>query len=170
MKNLNKLYHECLFDVHSLGINTGKINSITINNRAKKRWGQTTKHTDGSFSININGSLLNDSLDDMAAKNTIAHEILHTCKGCFDHQALWQSYADKMNSAYGYNIKRCTSAAEKGLESVGRIRNESYKYTITCTCCGGKTYYKRASKVIQHPEWFRCGRCNGKLKVADLVI
>ena len=170
MKNLNKLYKECLFDIHNLGINTGKITSITINTRAKKRWGQTTKHPDGSFDININASLLADNLDDMVAKNTIAHEILHTVKGCFDHKALWQEYANRMNHAYGYNIKRCTSAAEKGLQPVGRIRNESYKYVLTCIDCGGTSYFKRASKAVQHPEWYRCGRCNGKLKVADYVI
>lgn len=170
MKNLNKLYHDCLWDIHSLGINTGKINSVTINTRAKKRWGLTKMNPDGSFDININASLLRDDLDDMAAKNTIAHEILHTVKGCFDHKALWQSYADKINRAYGYNIKRCTAASEKGLEPVGHIRNESYKYVLTCVNCGGKSYFKRASKAVQHPEWYRCGRCNGKLKVADFVI
>ena len=170
MKNLNKLYHDCLWDIHSLGINTGKINSITINTRAKKRWGLTKMNPDGSFDININASLLRDDLDDMAAKNTIAHEILHTVKGCFDHKALWQSYADKVNRAYGYNIKRCTAASEKGLESVGRVRNENYKYTLTCVDCGSKSYFKRASKAVQHPEWYRCGRCNGKLRVADFVI
>lgn len=170
MKNLNKLYHDCLWDIHSLGINTGKINSIAINTRAKKRWGLTKMNPDGSFDININASLLRDDLDDMAAKNTIAHEILHTVKGCFDHKALWQSYADKVNRAYGYNIKRCTAASEKGLEPVGHVRNENYKYMLTCVDCGGKSYFKRASKAVQHPEWYRCGRCNGKLKVADFVI
>ena len=170
MKNLNKIYHECLMDVHNLGINTGKIRSVTVNTRAKKRWGQTKKNADGSFDININASLLADTTDDWATKNTVAHEILHTCRDCFDHKETWQRYANRMNEAYGYNIKRTTSAAEKGLESVGRVRNETYKYIITCNCCGGKSYYKRMSKAVQHPEWFRCGRCNGTLTVADFEI
>ena len=170
MKDLNAIYHECLADVHNLGILTGKINSVTVDTRAKKRWGLTRKNPDGTFDININVSLLYDTTDDWATKNTVAHEILHTVKGCFDHKALWQEYANRMNAAYGYNIKRCTSFAEKGLEPVGRIRNEEYKYTLTCTCCGGKHYYKRLSKAVQHPEWFRCGRCNGKLVAANIAI
>ena len=167
MKNLKSIYHDCLMDVHALGINTGKINSITVNTRAKKRWGLTKKNPDGSFDININAALLADDMDIWAAKNTVAHEILHTVKGCFDHKALWQEYANRMNEAYGYNIKRCTSFKEKGLEPVGRIRNETWKYVLTCDNCGNKYYYKRMSKAVQHPEWCRCGRCNGKLVVAD---
>lgn len=170
MKNLNRLYHDCLWDVHSLGIVTGKINSITINTRAKKRWGLTRMNPDGSFDISINVSLLRDDLDDMSAKNTIAHEILHTVKGCFDHKALWQSYADRMNKAYGYNIKRCTAASEKGLEPVGRVRHEEYKYSLTCTNCGKVYYYKRAGKAVKYSEYYRCGRCNSSLVAAEISI
>lgn len=39
------------------------------------------------------------------------------------------------------------------------------RYRITCTSCGSRAYRQRASRLIQRPEEFRCGRCGGKLMV-----
>ena len=56
-------------------------------------------------------------------KNTIIHELLHTCVGCMNHKAKWKFYADKVNRAYGYDdIKRTSTADEKGVKEVIRKR------------------------------------------------
>ena len=53
-------------------------------------------------------------------RGVLAHEILHTCKGCYNHGNMWKEYAAMMNSAYGYNIKRTSSNEEMGIADEGR--------------------------------------------------
>lgn len=156
MKNLKALFDCCLHEVQTAGIKAGPIISVRQNSRAKNRWGQT-QLINGGFVIEINTELLQDSVSDLATKNTIIHEILHTVDGCMNHGDKWQWCAARMNK-YGYNIKRTTSAAEKGIE-------QTYKYVVKCQGCGATAKYNRAGKVIQHPENYRCGKCGGELKV-----
>ena len=40
MKDLNKLYCECIKELDSIGVKYGNIVSVVVNTRAKKRWGQ----------------------------------------------------------------------------------------------------------------------------------
>ena len=170
MKNVNDLYTVCMEEVKAAGIVPGNIVSVTINTRAKKRWGQCKRLPNGTYTINISNSLMADSVSINAAKNTMAHEILHTVKGCMNHGPEWQSVADKMNQAYPdtYNIKRTTSAEEKGLESIGRVRHEEYKCMLVCQKCGGKHYYKRESKAVRNYQNYHCGGCGGKLSLQYL--
>ena len=166
MKNLNQLFTESYNDVVAAGLTPGKILNVTINSRAKKRWG-LCRLQNGYFSIEISNRLLDDNVDDIATKNTIVHEILHTCPNCMNHGKEWQYNADIINNHYKgyYNISRTTSAEDKGLEPLGRVRNDSVKYTLVCTGCGRKIYYKRASKAIQAPQNYRCGYCRGRFEV-----
>lgn len=170
MKNVNDLYTVCMEEVKAVGIVPGKIVSVTVNTRAKKRWGQCKRMKNGTYSINISSSLMQDNVKIEAVKNTMAHEILHTVRGCMNHGPAWQAVADRMNKAYPdiYNIKRTTSPEEKGLESVGRVRNEEYKCMLVCQKCGSKYYYKRESKAVKNYQNYRCGSCHGKLSLQYL--
>ena len=166
MKDLNKLFIECMEDVKAVGLKPGTIVSVTINSRAKKRWG-LCRATNGVYSIEISNRLLDDSVADIAAKNTLVHEIFHTCPNCMNHGTEWQRCADIVNKHYNgyYTISRTTSSAEKGLEPIGRVRNDVNKYVLYCNGCGREWHYKRAGKVIQHPQNYRCGVCRGHLQV-----
>ena len=168
MKDLNRLVEECKRDIDSLGIEIGNINSVTVNTRSKRRWGQCTRHPDGTYDITISDRLLADNVDDMAAKNTIAHELLHTIRGGSGHKGAWKSAAFHMNARYGYNIKRTTSCEEKGVEYVpSAIKSKPPKYIIKCGNCGKEyKYYKKCKMVtafIDRPDYVRrncyCGRC-----------
>lgn len=135
----------------SLNIEYGPINDIIINSRAKSRWGccrYNTKTRD--FTIELNAELLH--ADYTALMNTLIHELLHAHESRFKHghRGLWKIYADKINRYYPqYNIKRCTSAEEKGLTNDYRShRNETYKYVIVCDGCGEVSRYKRKSSVV----------------------
>ena len=104
-------------------------------------------------------------------KNTIIHELLHTCKGCMKHTGEWKQLAEKVNRYYGYNIKRCDSADEKGIseEQKEKIQKErtatrKVKYIFKCTCCGQKVERCRESKFTKYPELYRCAVCHGKFE------
>ena len=167
MKDLSKLFSESMNEVIRAGIKPGNIDTVTINTRAKSRFGQCKYNRNtGNYSININAALLEESVTDVSTKTTIIHEILHTCRGCMNHGAQWQNLADVMNRRYGYNIKTTSSFAEKGVEAPKPRQN---RYEVSCVSCDMKVYYKRAAHVVDNPSLFRCGRCGGKLVVKSLV-
>ena len=146
MKNLKHLLLRAIQECNAVGIKTGKIVDITVNTRAK-RWGQARRLPNGTYTININANLVRDSVSDKAIMDTLVHEVLHTCEGCMNHGARWKYYATIMNRAYGYNIKRCTSAEEKGLNTSAQI--SSANYAIKCESCGHVYTYQRAGKAVQ---------------------
>lgn len=165
MKDLNYFIQLAKDDCDSLDIPYTNVAEVKINYRAQSRWGQCTKicRTAPIYRIEISYKLVQDDVDDMALMNTLIHEYLHTCPGCMNHGKLWKTYAERLNSAYGYNIKRCTSADEKGIDEEV---NRQYKFSIRCENCGSTSYYMKESKIVKLVEnethTCQCGRCKGK--------
>ena len=112
LKDFEMMIKECMEEVEAVGLKPGKISKWVINSRAKSRWGLCKKTGINTFEIQIAERLLGDDVSDLACKDTIVHEILHTCRGCHGHTGLWKSYADLMNRTYGYSIKRTTSSMD----------------------------------------------------------
>lgn len=159
MKNLYTIAKSCLIELNSIGIYPEHINEFTVNYRAKRRWGQCKLDRNG-YSISISAVLLDDAVPDRAVKDTVIHELLHAVDGCMNHGYEWQSLADKVNKAYGYNIKRCTSPADKGVN----LNNDSdYHYIITCKDCNTTWKYMRYSRTVKccQNNTARCS-CGGK--------
>ena len=165
MRDLNAIAKECMKMLDDIGIKYGKVVEFKVNTRAHKRWGQCNRVT-GGFSININKIFLDDRNDIDGLKNTIIHELLHTCDGCLNHGPQWKALASKVNDVYGYNIKRCSDANEKGIKKDTRPKHKilKYKYEIKCEKCGHVYKRTKMSAIIQHPEQYRCGHCHGNLK------
>lgn len=145
---------ECMRELDALNIPYGKVREVTINTRAKRRWGQC-REVRGLYYISISDRLL-ENKDGL--KNTIIHELLHTCPNCMNHKEPWKAVASKVNKAYGYNIKRCSGAEEKGVEPV------EYKYVFKCKKCGVEVKQMRASKFTRNPRNYKCGCCGGEFE------
>ena len=161
MKDLQELAAQCRAELASIQIPYGKVRIWSVNCRAKARWGLCKKLPDGTYEIEIAKALLQDDVDDIAVKNTVIHELLHTCPGCFKHTGRWKQYADKVNRLLPqYNIKRVTSAEEKGVEV--RRKKPEYRYILRCSSCGNEIKRQKKTAVIDHPEHYRC-TCGGKL-------
>lgn len=141
---------------------------ITINTRAKSRWGcMKYNRRTGERTIEISSRILADSVPDDATMGTIIHEILHACKGCKGHQGQWKRYANAVNRKYPqYNITRTSSAEDFGLEDT---RKTEYKYAVRCVDCGHVFHRSKRTAVVLHPENYRC-RCGGKLESVDLRL
>lgn len=148
MHNINHVFHHCCNLLDNIGIEYGEIVSVTVNTRARNRWGQCKNQGCGQFTINISEKLLQDNIDIVHLETTMIHEILHTCYGCMNHGARWKMYAEKVNRAYGYNIRRCTSYAEKGVEPP---KPKPPKYTFTCEDCGRTWLRQRMPKWANIP-------------------
>ena len=103
------------------------------------------------FIIFINKNINDKEL----AKTTIAHELIHTCPGCFNHGHIYLKNMRIVNSlGYKVNIQ-----AEESKE-INQIRQDRYKYTIYCEC-GFSTQRIRKMKV----EKYKCPKCGGALHI-----
>ena len=133
---------------------------VLINKRAKKRFGACKKTAKG-FVIELSAFMLDTDLAHI--KNILAHEVLHTCRGCQNHGKKWKITAQKMNQRYGYHITTTSSYEKMGLEKPQEDQNKKYNYMIQCQKCGMTIYRQRKSKLITHTNHYRC-KCGGKLK------
>lgn len=114
MRDLYKVFVDCKNKLDALDIPYGKVAEITINRRAKKRWGQC-RLIDGKYYINISEVLLREENSIRGLEETIIHELIHTCEGCMNHGPVWKAYVETVNKAFGYNIKRTNSPYDKGI-------------------------------------------------------
>lgn len=157
MKNLSKYFVECKKELDGIGIPYSKnIMSCTVNYRAKSRWGQCRRRG-GTYSINISNRLLADNVPAKSLKQTIIHELLHTCPGCMKHTGDWKKWADVVNRKLGYHVSRLSSAEDLGVhDSVS-----PWKYTVVCTNCNKEVaHYQRKTKVVKYPGAYWCGICH----------
>lgn len=155
---LQDLFKKAITQVKDAGIPVpdDKIAPICrVNTRATSFWGKCHK-TKGTFWVEVVEELLTVKEKDIM--NTLVHEVLHTCKDCMNHGPQWKAYANIMNQKYGYNIKRTTSAEEKDIVRT----DDDYKYIIQCEKCKTKIHRQKTSRLIQHPNYYRC-KCGGKL-------
>lgn len=160
-KRLNFLLEECLKELETIDIRPyGKILSIRENSRAKSRLGYCRQIKGGPFpQYRLEISTMLKEWESQKLKEVIIHEVLHTCKGCLNHGALWKKLAAEVNKTYGYSIKR--TAEPQNPENV-------YRYRIRCISCGNTSYRIKRSKIVQKPEIYQCARCGGALEVDQL--
>jgi predicted SprT family Zn-dependent metalloprotease len=139
------------------------IEDIIINTRAKSRFGacKAKKNKLGikKFTIEISEEVLECETKDLAA--IIIHELLHTCKGCFNHGNKWKLYCEQVEQKLGYKITRTTKYEDLGLERPKE--KEEIKYLVKCSGCGAEFPRKRMCNLVKTPERYRCGKCGNIL-------
>lgn len=127
---------------------------VRINTRAKTRFGRCMVLRDGRCQIELTARVV--AAGEHACKMVLAHEVLHSCKGCRNHQARWKAYAQRMNEAYGYDIQRTHSP-----EALGVSGEKPCRYRLRCQRCGVVLERMKKSPLVQYPERYRC-RCGGQ--------
>lgn len=178
MKNLHRLMANAMVILDELGITYGTIKSYsTFTNR--RCWGvcKKVKGENNTYIIEINEELLDENVSYAATMNTIVHELLHAERNRMCHTGEWKRCANLVNEKYPeFNIKRCTSAYDKGVTHHTYVkRNSSIKYMVICEDCGNIYYYRRKGSVINLLQKYgdssgcRCGVCkSNKLGVITL--
>lgn len=154
---LNTLMQTMATDLRSLNIpiSTKIAPEVVINTRAKRRLG-CCRRANGTFTIEISASILGD---EERLRQTLAHELLHTCPGCQNHGERWKAYAAVVNSAWGMEISRLAPPTD---DENARLRNDTVKYILTCEACGKQFPRMRMCPLVRHPEHYRC-QCGGRL-------
>lgn len=166
MRDLTLIGTQCERELEAIGIKCGWITQYTVNTRATGRKGLCSGSARSGYVIDIAEILLREDIPMNELRNTVFHELLHTCKGCMNHGDKWKSLARKVNQAYGLNISRVASKDEKSVQIMLDQREKSAKYRYVCENCGKEHVQQRASYFTRHPEAYSCGRCKtvGKWK------
>lgn len=133
--------------------------SVRLNRRARTRFGCCIRR-EGKYTIELSARLAEEGSED-AILQVLAHEVLHTCYGCSNHGARWKGYAQRMNLAYGYRIRRTDNYKELGIEDDRPVR-----FWVVCGKCGRRISRMKRSPLVDHPERYRC-TCGGALRVED---
>ena len=187
---LNELYTECVSELTNIGIDVldedriGKID-IGFAKRKAKRYGccknenpdRTTAYREkrkvyyrkfNTHHIEISKWLMD--LNDDIIKNTIVHELIHCMPDCNNHGKEFKRYAKYINDKLGYNISRVGNKEEdykkSNLELLEIEKTPKYNYKVTCSRCGYSFYRIRLQKNFTRK--YRCGKCMGKLIIADV--
>lgn len=135
---------------------SGKIlPGVRVNARAKRRLG-CCFFRQGVYTIEVSAGILHSPV---LLRETLLHELLHTCPGCRDHGPLWKHYAEVVNKALGTSIQRTVKAEGE----LAPLRREEVKYVLRCQSCGREINRMRMCKVVKTPWRYRC-LCGGKLK------
>lgn len=156
MNDCDALLQAVLREAGALGIPvSGSIDPrVRLNRRAARRFG-CCRLREGVFEIEVAQRLAEGP--EAGCRETLAHEVLHTCPGCRNHGKRWQGYAARMNAAWGYSISRTAAGERLGVEEL-----RGPKYLLRCARCGTEFSRLRASRLTRHPECYRC-RCGGPL-------
>ncbi len=156
-EELNRALAEMAEALRGLGIPVScKIQpDVLINSRAKRRLG-CCYYQNGSFTIEVSAMLLEQP---EKLRQTLAHELLHTCPGCRNHGERWKAHAQKAGEVLGFSIQRLAPVEGE----TGPLRHDTIKYVLECERCGARIYRARLSKAVKRPWRYRC-KCGGKLK------
>lgn len=160
MNNLDTLYQEAKLIIEQNGIPIGRIKSVERNSKLTRTWGRCRKNGDGTFSIDVSGILLDEGSSN-GVLETLLHEMIHTCKGCFNHKNTWKKYAEILNSKYDFHIQRTDTAANKGVENP---RKRIYRYQVRCPKCGNVYQYQKMTNVVKYPSLYICRGCRCSLE------
>lgn len=154
---LNDLMNELAEGMRSLSIPISKNISpeVMVNSRARRRLGCCRK-AGGHFFIEVSSSLL---CEEARLRQTLVHELLHTCPGCQNHGERWKTYASVVNAAWGMEISRLAPPNEN---EPARLRHDTVKYILICERCGKQFPRTRLCPLVRHPERYRCS-CGGAL-------
>ncbi len=158
MNDFDRLLQAVLAQARALGIPvSSQIDPhVAVNRRAVTRFGCCICK-DGRFTIELTARLLD--APEQACRQTLAHEILHTCPGCRNHGPRWKHYAQRMNAAYGYQIQRTDNYDALGIQDHRPVR-----YYVVCQRCGRRIPRMKRSPLVDHPGRYRCA-CGGVLRV-----
>lgn len=146
-KRLIRFFEDACDILDNLNIEYGPVGEVTVNTRAKTRWGQCrySKFED-IYDIEICSRLLESDVSYEDIMDTMIHELLHCHKDRMCHTGEWKRCADLVNKYYGYDIQRTASSSEK---NIANDRINMAKYVVTCNGCGSVSGYLKKGKVVK---------------------
>lgn len=149
--DLNSLFKELKEEVKDLVPYSNKIDdNVRISKRAFRFLGRCTKNwLKDSYFITVSQPLLNTN-NTKLIKETLIHELIHTCKNCFNHGNNFKYFMYVVNNETDYNVTINSNNKEYAKQVENFRKNSKPKYKITCVKCGMVTYRSRLNKNIKY--------------------
>lgn len=130
--------------------------------KAKRQWGSckmSKKQNDYRYCISISYSCFDEPNYVEFIKNTMAHELIHTIDGCFNHGTKFKYYS-LVVSNIGYTV---VTKSESSIEKTPDEKFNGAKHILKCTVCSQLYYRYRFPKDKNYINRIVCGKCRGKL-------
>lgn len=160
MHNVYTLFREVKKDAISLDIPFNDIADVIISKRAKRRFGSCKyNEEDDAYYISVSEFILDDNVPIWPIKETLMHELIHSCDGCMNHGDEFKKWAN-IAGKLGYKVTRTKNRADFNLKN---RELPPTKYSISCTKCGHTYHRSKMCKLVKTPERFRCGECGNRL-------
>lgn len=152
---------------------------FTVNKRLKSCWGRCiVKRVNCSWAYNnYKIEVAQHAIDygPTCLKSVLAHELIHTVDGCFDHGDGFLSWASIVTHKLGYEVtvkKRSSVAAQvaKEVDGIEIDYNDRYKHIVVCQSCGNKVGYHNTCKTIKgimSGRKYKCGSCKSNSLVVN---
>ena len=124
-------------------------------NKRKTALGVCTKNRRSSL-CKIALSIYMLDMPERMIRETIAHELCHTCSND-SHGKQWKFYANILNNKYGYHISRLANREDtKKFNEISGYKRNKDKYAIECPNCNRRWYYARMCWTIKCTEDGEC--------------
>lgn len=163
-KVVQNIFTDVKNDIKKIGIPVSEnINPNIKLSKAKRRWGSckiSNIKGDYKYHISISEICFKEPNHIEFIKNTIAHELIHTICGCFNHGKIFKYYSNILENA-GYKVKTATKSS---LVKSDEEKIQEAKHILKCTVCGEMYYRFRFPKEKDYIRRIRCGKCSGKLE------
>lgn len=157
MDSLQEILRQIDCDFKKAGMKYGSIKRIEWSGRMTKAKGKCIRQ-ENAFVIRLSESIRQYP---ELIKNVLAHELIHTIPGCFNHGAKFQYYASRLNR-FGYQVS--TYFDQEGAQNKYGYSEPKSKITLECTKCHKQFGYSRECNATRHPEKMIHKHCGGALK------
>lgn len=106
---LRALFERTKKELSAIGYTPGPIWELRVSGRLRRAWANCAyDRRHGTFTITIGRNTLEKGCKE-SIRGTLFHELLHTCKGCFNHGYPFRKGAEAIRKAYGIRVSRTTS-------------------------------------------------------------
>ena len=177
MRDVTKLYKECVRDMLNLGIDvpTHKIKKVFVNGRMTRAYGKTYRkydrlNNDYYFEIAIIPCVLDENVPSHVCRSICYHELIHTIDGCFAHNKKFHYYCDLIEDCLGVKMGTCVDKGYmqeiKANTEIPQRRKLEYKWEYKCPKCDRVYKDKRKPKYLKYYPLTKeinycCGVCKG---------
>lgn len=168
MKNVHSLLTEEINKVQVLDdLFIGEIVTQVRFIKGSSSYGKCRMIEDNTYQILLNEDFCKIA-PEIEIRAVLMHEILHTLDGSSGHDEVWKNGIKRVLSVYSYDgyedYHLCPSPYSRTRrEYKHTLIPKNEKYFVSCPKCKRKWGYQRKAKVVKHPEWYRCVKCNCKL-------
>ena len=139
--------------------------------RSTKVWGTCNVYHDSigqvTVTIELNTKLFKcEAKEYYPLRSVMVHELLHSCAPTSGHRGEWKRLADIVTTSSEYDVKTHDNFKDYGLE-IHITKPDDKLYIVQCEKCGNKYRKQRMCSLIRYTSSYRCGRCEGKLKLVS---